>query len=68
MLLSQQDFSCDSVRTASALSYAMVNPVELPQMENGLEANLSCAVCYKYFPSVVKNTEKMNKVPFLLFA
>lgn len=46
----------------------MVNPVELPQIENGLEANLSYAVCYKYFSSVVKNTEKINKVAFLPFA
>lgn len=67
-LLSQQDFGCDRVRTASALSYTTVNPVELPKIENGLEANLSYAVYYKYFPSVVKNAEKMNKVPFLLSA
>lgn len=40
VLLSQQDFSCDSIRKASALSYTLVNPVELPKIESGLEADL----------------------------
>jgi len=42
--------------------------MEQPKIGNGLEANLSYAVYCRYFPSVVKNMEKMNKVPFLLFA
>lgn len=43
VLLSQQDFSCDWKllwRKASALSYTTVNPVELPEIESGLEADL----------------------------
>lgn len=42
--------------------------MELPEVEKGLEANLSCAAHFECFPSGIKNTEKMNKVPFLLFA
>lgn len=61
----QQDFSCG---VASALSHTTANPVELPEIHSRLGVHFLYAVYYKCFPSVVKNTEKMCKVSFLLFA
>lgn len=68
VLPSQQGFCCDSIQPTFAPRYTTVNPMEVPWIENGLEAALSYAVHCKCFPSGIKNTEKMNQVPVLLLA